>query len=321
MLTTNRVTIKEDRVRYARSTKNWYALRGINAISIVVAVLAVAVPMAWMIGPGVGWLVDLDGLASLSGKDRAVAIDATRGRVLQLCAGLLAAGALLYTARNYALGRQGQVTDRYSRAIAHLGSDKPNERVGGIHALERIMADSTRDHATVVEVLSAFVRERTSFDPHQPWIDPSPDAHQSRHQEGPRLATDVQAALTVLGRRPNRPEKDRIDLRWFDLSGAILADGRFDHRSHQRELCNAKLQYANLASSNVRGASLGGANLSGAHLYVFGWHGGDRKGFDCQGPTEEQVRSAEWDSSTAWPSYLPSMSSNSLKSNPELSGD
>ena len=38
--------------------------------------------------------------------------------------------------------REGQVTDRYSKAIEQLGSDKVDVRIGGIYALERIACDS-----------------------------------------------------------------------------------------------------------------------------------------------------------------------------------
>jgi hypothetical protein len=57
------------------------------------------------------------------------------------------------------VAEQGQLTERYTKAIEQLGSDKLDVRLGGIYALERIAADSERDHPTVVEVLSAFVRE------------------------------------------------------------------------------------------------------------------------------------------------------------------
>ncbi|MEU3094524.1 hypothetical protein ABZ690_06810 [Streptomyces sp. NPDC006967] len=40
--------------------------------------------------------------------------------------------------------REGQVTDRYVEAIELLGSDNRTERLGGIHALQRIMHDSAR---------------------------------------------------------------------------------------------------------------------------------------------------------------------------------
>ncbi|KUL43773.1 hypothetical protein [Streptomyces regalis] len=113
-------------------------------------------------------------------------------------------GALVFTARNYLLSREGQVTDRYATAIGQLASDKGDERMGGIYGLERIMADSPRDHYTIVEVLAAFVREHAQ-------TPAAPDAVDAR------APADVQAALTVLGRRPQRPE---LKLRPINLIGA-----------------------------------------------------------------------------------------------------
>jgi hypothetical protein len=41
-------------------------------------------------------------------------------------------------------------SDRYTKAIEQLGSDKLDLHLGGIHALERIAVDSKRDRSTVV---------------------------------------------------------------------------------------------------------------------------------------------------------------------------
>ena len=75
------------------------------------------------------------------------------------------------TARNFALSRQqfaaseraqqktlelteqGQVTDRYTRAIEQLGSDKLDVRTGGIYALRRVAVDSKADREAVIAVL------------------------------------------------------------------------------------------------------------------------------------------------------------------------
>jgi hypothetical protein len=54
------------------------------------------------------------------------------------------------------------VTDRYTKAIEQLGSDRFDVRVGGIYALECIARDSPRDHLAVLEVLAAFIREQRS---------------------------------------------------------------------------------------------------------------------------------------------------------------
>ena len=85
------------------------------------------------------------------------------------------------------------MTDHYTKAIEQLGSDKLDVRIGGIYALERIAHDSARDHPTVMEVFTAFIREHSL----EPWP-PSDDGGQETEQSA---RPDVQAALTVVGRR------------------------------------------------------------------------------------------------------------------------
>jgi hypothetical protein len=140
--------------------KRWVArpaIRWLAGIAAVVLVLAIA----WtLLVPGADWLAHHD-VGSLKGPALQAARDAARGRLLTLGAGLLAAAALLFTARNFVLSREGQVTDRYTKAIEQLGSEKLDVRIGGIYALERIARDSARDHPTVMEVLTAFIREHS----------------------------------------------------------------------------------------------------------------------------------------------------------------
>jgi membrane protein implicated in regulation of membrane protease activity len=50
-------------------------------------------------------------------------------------AGLAALGSLAMASRTYRLTQQGQITDRYTKAIEQLGSDKLDVRLGGIYAL------------------------------------------------------------------------------------------------------------------------------------------------------------------------------------------
>jgi len=69
-----------------------------------------------------------------------------RGYLIQAGAGVLAFGALVYTALNFRLSREGHVTDWYTKAIEQLGSEHLDVRLGAIYALERIIIDSPRDH-------------------------------------------------------------------------------------------------------------------------------------------------------------------------------
>src|SRR5258708_16989569 len=65
------------------------------------------------------------------------------------------------TLRALELTEQGQVTDRYTKAVGQLGDESSPVRVGGIYALERIGHDSPEDRTTIIYVLGAFIRERS----------------------------------------------------------------------------------------------------------------------------------------------------------------
>ena len=158
---------------------------------------------------------------------------------------LAAVGALVFTALSLQATREGQLTDRFSKAVEQLGTEDSLEvRLGGIYALERIAFDSARDHPVVMEVLSAYVREHA----------PLPMCTSTASSEHP--ATDVQAILTVLARRDQKRDDDALDLN------------------------NTCLRSAVLGSSSLVGADLGGTDLSGAHLAVADLSGANLSGAD-----------------------------------------
>ncbi|WP_329334204.1 pentapeptide repeat-containing protein [Streptomyces sp. NBC_00663] len=163
-----------------------------------------------------------------------------------------------------ALTREGQMTDRYATAIELLASQELTKRLGGIYALERIMRDSPKDHESIVEVLAAFVRE------HAPR--PEQDDSVESEREQASMHEHVQAALTVLGRRPERRESFAINLRHTDLRGAQLASA--DLRSvnlqgsflEYAELKNADLLEANMEACHLEHCNLTGADLTSSNL-------------------------------------------------------
>lgn len=58
------------------------------------------------------------------------------------------------------LTAQGQITDRYTKAVEQLGQPGPEKidvRLGAIYALERIMRDSATDHGRALEDQSRFL--------------------------------------------------------------------------------------------------------------------------------------------------------------------
>jgi hypothetical protein len=133
---------------------------------LLVAAVAVVVAAVYVIFWPVSDLIARHDVGAITGRGYGAALqaarDAARGRLVAFGAGLFAAGALIYTARNFSLARQGQVTDRYTKAIEQLGPDKGLDvRIGGIYALERVARDSAKDQPTVMEVLTAFIREHS----------------------------------------------------------------------------------------------------------------------------------------------------------------
>jgi hypothetical protein len=99
------------------------------AVGIVAVVLGLAVIWVLFV-PAADWLAHRD-VGSATASLHETALDNARGRLLTLGAGLFAAGALVFTARNFTPSREGQVTDRYAKAITQLGSKKLDVRIGG----------------------------------------------------------------------------------------------------------------------------------------------------------------------------------------------
>jgi uncharacterized protein YjbI with pentapeptide repeats len=180
--------------------------------------------------------------------DRHKAITDTRTGLVAMLAALGAAGGLAYTARTYRLSREGQITDRYSKAVEQLGDEKIEVRLGGIYALERLMHDSPADQPTIMETLTAFVRQHAlrSSRPALPGRSSPPSA--TGHP-----AEDIQAVLTVLCRRHPVIDERPINLSRTNLTGA--------------HLFGADLTRADLHEANLTDASLGEATLTGAYLF------------------------------------------------------
>ncbi|MFJ7211071.1 pentapeptide repeat-containing protein [Amycolatopsis sp. NPDC098790] len=167
-----------------------------------------------------------------------------------------ALGALVFTGLSLSATRdqvnvsqQSQITDRYTKAIEQIGAqgrEHLQTRLGGIYALERLAYDSSRDQPTIIEVLSAFVRSAV------------PVANSAAAPcPPPPVGLDVQAALTVLGRRDKANDQGaQIDLQYTCLGGAQVFG----------DLSEANLMGADLTGTNLTGVDLIGTNLMGVNL-------------------------------------------------------
>jgi uncharacterized protein YjbI with pentapeptide repeats len=219
----------------------------------------------------------------------------TRTTLLQAIAGLLLVAGAIATWRQVQVSREGQITERFTRAIDQLGGDKDDQvRLGGVYSLERIGKESPADRRTVQAVLAAVVRADA------PWRvgAPAGPAHPSP-TVGDRLpwlhyrAPVVQAAMIVLGRRP-RPRDElqlflsRVDLRAAFLHHARLNNANLRHSNLARsqmpevDLVRGDLEDIDLRQTNMRHARLTGANLKQAHLQNADLRGADLRGADLR---------------------------------------
>lgn len=182
----------------------------------------------------------------------------------EIFGGVLLIVGLYSTAETLKLSRDTQITERLTNAFGQLANDEYLEaRLGGIYSLERLAQDSERDHWTVMEVLTQFVRERASEERHNNEVEAYSDQEKAWGLF-PWPPPDVQAALTVIGRRSNRHRHDENE--WLDLHETVLVGAR---------LTGAHLEKANLSGVDFGGSLLspesggrfpGITDLSGAHL-------------------------------------------------------
>jgi hypothetical protein len=179
--------------------------------------------------------------------------------------------------------RQRRITESYSKAVEQLANKEIEARLGGIYTLERISRESSAEYWTVMETLSAFVRERARWKEADAATlgmtaaSGSQSGTQSEEkQPQPEPATDIAAVITVIQRRPEagheREQQQgwRFDLRAVDLRGASALSGAHLKRAY---LSGAHLEGADLAGAHLEGADLrevhlGGADLRKAHAYI-----------------------------------------------------
>ena len=174
--------------------------------------------------------------------------------------------------------RQRRITESFSKAVEQLESDKLEVRLGGIYSLERISKESPDDYWTVMENLTAFVRERsrrneaerTSQDLEQRvsrrayflWLEAGrPDgqaedfwtAAAKQEELGEPPATDMGTVLTVIKRRSEQSrDRERTNGWQLDFRGAVL---------RQFDLIGAHLERADLAKAHLEQAILARAHL------------------------------------------------------------
>ena len=186
--------------------------------------------------------------------------------LIQAFSGLFLFTTVVFSALNLKETKDKQISERFIQAVGMLGADckKKDVILGGVYALERIAKDSEKDHWVIMEVLTAFVRQKAQY-------------QNTGNNIPKKVDIEVQAALTVIGRRDSwkEQEEQKLDLTHLclleanlqkaklgnvDFTGSILRGTNFEG-SYLR---NAKLINTDLNKACFKDADLLGANLTNA---------------------------------------------------------
>ena len=173
--------------------------------------------------------------------------DATTVGVQLLAASAVIAGGFL-TWRTIRVTRDGQLTDRFTAAVEHLGSDKAPVRVGAIYALGRIARDSRSDRSAVIALLAEHLRESKPW-PVRPPEDPDMEVVSPVLLPHP----EVRAVAAVLAERTaGEIKRSPLNLSAIDFRAVTV------HR-------------ASLAACNFNGSNLTGAVFSHVDIRDATW--------------------------------------------------
>ena len=311
--------VRETVETFRRSDWMMYVLAGV----ITVAVLSLSLWVVWVIPKRQVRPIATAQPDGLTPKDLFNLENEARKTVAQIVGGVIVILGFFATAaniaitqreteKNRALTLEGQITDRYTKAIDQLGNAKLEVRLGGIYALKRIAHDSTRDAQTIMDVLCSFVREKAPI----PKV--LPKAKKPEIIADKRPANDIQAALTVIGQLNVKgifADLNNTDLDGANLSGAILEEANFAGATlnkailrfayleganiRKADLSGADLYKANLTAADIedvdlRGAVLRGTNLTGAILAGVNLTGADLAGTDLQQTLLMNAKGLDW---------------------------
>jgi len=254
-----------------------------------------------------------------------------RSALVNAVAGLLLGVTAVFTWQQLAISREGQITERFTRAVELLGDDDLAVRVGAIRALDRLSKDSKSDDRAIYGLLTGYIRHHsphrpgrrpvtTPTDPATGTGDATTDVRLQERAERvdcerrfPGLASlqkcafDVYLALQALGQRPATlsdghsfvPSLLDTDLRGAQFSSAPL---------HSADLRGVVLDDLSCWSPGPPPTDLGEASLQGASLKRARFYGADLRGAHLENAkltgadlTGAKLAGATYDSRTRFP--------------------
>lgn len=221
-------------------------------------------------------------------------LDDSRKTVATVIGGLFVIIGAVFTFSNYELSSEGQYTNRFSTAVVLLKDADVSVRLGGLYALERVAKDSPKDHKVIMEILAAYIRERSKAqkeefekkkiaDTNKTQSDQTDQSNQPEsnvnfadyeavnsyrmHEkfEDVMPPADVQAAIEIISRR--KQENDAKDFA-FDFTGANLIKASLSNNHLPKLILDgANLKGANFADSQLNDVRAFNTNLSFTKFY------------------------------------------------------
>lgn len=208
-------------------------------VIVTAAILLIALPY---------WRVTQFGIADP--KDLAEMENSYRATLAQILGGAAVGIGIYFAWVNLTNAREGQITDRFTRAIEQLGSKELEIRLGGIYALERIASESEKDYWPIMEILTAYIRKNSPVE-----IEDNEDQND--------ISMDIQAIIDIIGRckySSNKGKSNYLDLQRTYLSGAKFSNGNFSFIN----FTESTIDFALFDNANLHGSYLVGANLTGS---------------------------------------------------------
>jgi uncharacterized protein YjbI with pentapeptide repeats len=221
-------------------------------IILIVVMLIIFVRLLWWDLPL--WQVDQVGISTNSTMERANLENQYRLTIVQTLGGIVVIVGLFFTYEKILTLKDGQVTERFTRAIEHLGKEHLELKLGGIYALERIAKESKTDYWPIMEILTAYVRKNSGCDINGNLVEKSNSLSEGS-SDTKEVSMDIQAILTVIKRR--KYSFDDGEPYGLDLQNTYL---------YKADLTKVHLKRADLSRANLSCAKLIEANLEGANL-------------------------------------------------------
>ncbi len=181
----------------------------------------------------------------------------------------------LQTQRTDILANQRK-DDRFSSAIALLGSNETSARTGALYALYNLAVEEEPFRVQVAQILCSHIRSKTAESKYQ-------------KQHNTRPSNEIQTAIDLLVRNVNGTEglyqKDfAVPLPPPNFRHAFLAGANFqDAQCLWADFSNVHCQRANFGSAQCQGADFGNAQCQKASFYKIQCQRANFSDTQCQG--------------------------------------